>query len=129
MVGNYDIARPSGAVLEYTLYALAVMCRKIGLGPTTINFHRDYAQKTCPGLMVTREWFLPLLAEVAYWSAGLPSDETAQDAGTLVEKARWWVEEWTRWNERGYAMRARDIQLSLIDLMYRAERAAKGAGV
>ena len=61
-------------------------------------------------------------------SPPLPEDEAATDAGTLCEKARWWMEEWTREHERGNLARAEDIQYSLIKLLYRAEDAAKEAG-
>ena len=62
----------------------------------------------------------------------LPSDETATDVGTLLEKVRWFQEEAVRQlqdldvDRRSYAMQ---IMYDLIDredgLLYRAERAAK----
>lgn len=55
----------------------------------------------------------------------LPDDETATDAATLMEKVRWWFEEYTRQLEMGEQERARAIRYSLIDLMYRAEQAIK----
>ena len=53
------------------------------------------------------------------------TDETIDNAALLVNKSRWWIEEWTRWYEAGHTGRAREIQLSLISLMYQAEQAAK----
>ncbi|GAH70199.1 unnamed protein product, partial [marine sediment metagenome] len=55
----------------------------------------------------------------------LPNDETATDAVTLAEKTRWWLEELIRQIEAGHEARARAIRYSLVDLMYRLERAVK----
>lgn len=55
----------------------------------------------------------------------LPGDETATDAATLMEKVRWWFEEYTRQLEMGEEQRARTIRYGLIDLMYRVEEAIK----
>lgn len=124
MVGNYDQVKPSGAVLEYTLWALKILYNRLGVDWRGLYFHRDYAAKTCPGSVVTKEWVLQQLGAVMGFSDGLPSEELATDAKTLVNKARWWVEEWVRWSEAGYGIRAHELQLSLIALMYRAENAA-----
>lgn len=51
----------------------------------------------------------------------LPESETTTDPATIVEKARWWVEESTREVEAGRYDRARAILVSLANLMYRAE--------
>lgn len=56
--------------------------------------------------------------------APLPNDETATDAATLAEKARWWLEELIRQLEKGEAERTRAIGYSLVKLMYRLEEAA-----
>lgn len=55
----------------------------------------------------------------------LPNDETATDAATLAEKARWWLEELVRQLYGGDAERARAILSSLVDLMYRLEEATR----
>ncbi len=55
----------------------------------------------------------------------LPNDETATDAAMLMQKVRWWFEQYTREVEKGNKERARLIRYSLIDLMYRAEQALK----
>lgn len=54
---------------------------------------------------------------------GLPTDETATDAKTLVQKARWWLEEEQRQREAGNTGYAERIRLALIQLLYRAENA------
>ncbi len=56
---------------------------------------------------------------------GLPEDETATDPATLVEKARYWLEEMQRAIEADRVQRANDIRLSLIKLLYRAEAVLK----
>jgi len=61
MVGNYDAVRPTGAVLENTLAALATLFQALGLSPQGLRFHRDVSTKTCPGLAVTKEWIIPLI--------------------------------------------------------------------
>ena len=55
----------------------------------------------------------------------LPGDETATDAATLMEKCRWWWEQYIRELEAGNLDRARLIRYSLVDLLYRAEQAVK----
>lgn len=52
---------------------------------------------------------------------GLPMDETATDAKTLVQKSTWWLEEMQRQFEADKLDYANRIRLSLIQLMYRAE--------
>ncbi len=54
---------------------------------------------------------------------GLPMDETATDAKTLVQKCRWWAENYQRQMEAGNTAYAQRIWLSLIQLLYRAENA------
>ncbi len=60
----------------------------------------------------------------------LPENETATDATTLAEKARWWLEEYARQLEAGNGGRADDILYSLIrldgGLLYRLENTLKG---
>lgn len=59
MVGDYDRARPSGAVWHYTRIVLASLSRKLAIPPERlIAFHRDYSTKTCPGRAVTKEWVI-----------------------------------------------------------------------
>lgn len=129
MVANGNERLPVQMVLENTLFALAVMFRRMGLNWRDLWFHRDVSTSECPGNLVTREWFMPKLAVVMGLADGLPmeevTDETIDNVALLVNKSRWWMEEWTRWYEAGHTGRAREIQLSLISLMYEAEQSAK----
>jgi N-acetyl-anhydromuramyl-L-alanine amidase AmpD len=66
MVGDYDLARPSGAIWENTKAVLGGLSRRLGIPPRRlISFHRDYTnQKSCPGWAVTKEW---VFGEVDAW--------------------------------------------------------------
>lgn len=61
MVGNYDYELPSGAILENTIVALGILHERLGLDPRHLNFHRDFATKSCPGRAVQKEWIIPLV--------------------------------------------------------------------
>lgn len=69
MVGDYDRARPSGALWENVKAVLGGLSRRLNIAPQQlISFHRDYTnQKSCPGWAVTKEW---VFGEVAAWLAG-----------------------------------------------------------
>jgi N-acetyl-anhydromuramyl-L-alanine amidase AmpD len=66
MVGDYDAARPSGAVWEATKAVLGGLSRRLGIAPRQLlAFHRDFTnQKSCPGWAVTRDW---VVGEVDAW--------------------------------------------------------------
>jgi len=53
MVGNFDKEDPE-LCLPQAVRVLAVCCRVLGLGPEDIYFHRDFANKTCPGTKISR---------------------------------------------------------------------------
>jgi hypothetical protein len=126
MVGDYDLERPSGAVLENARAALSILCRRLGISPDALLFHRDVSAKTCPGAAVTKDWIIPL---VESWAMPperepLPEDERGEPP-LLAEKARWWLEEMQRQYEASNLERAQAIRLSLITLLYRLEGALK----
>ena len=123
MVGNYNEAKPSGAVLELTLWALKLMFNKVKLDWQQLLFHRDDEATSCPGTAISKDWFLDKLGLVVGLWEGLPNEETATDAKMLVQKSRAWMEEWERTDAEGMAIRAHEIRLSLIQLLYRAENA------
>jgi len=80
MVGNYDTSRPTGPVLSNTLAGIASLFRHLKLNPDTdLMFHRDVSTTHCPGLAVTKPWFVALLkAEIAHQDeAERPSYEWA----------------------------------------------------
>ena len=66
MVGNYDNALPSGAILENSIIALGILSERFGLSVTDLGFHRDFSTKTCPGLTVQKAWIIP---QVTAWVA------------------------------------------------------------
>lgn len=57
MVGNYDAARPSGAVWDYARAVMGELSKRLGIAPRQlIYFHRDFSTKSCPGWAVTKDW-------------------------------------------------------------------------
>ncbi|HNP71037.1 MAG TPA: N-acetylmuramoyl-L-alanine amidase [Kouleothrix sp.] len=68
MVGNYDSARPSGAVWENAKAVMGGIAKRLAIAPRQlISFHRDYTnQKSCPGWAVTKDW---VFGEVDAWLA------------------------------------------------------------
>ncbi|MBC7255607.1 MAG: N-acetylmuramoyl-L-alanine amidase [Chloroflexi bacterium] len=59
MVGNYDQALPTGAVLENTIAVLGILHDRLGLDPKKLAFHRDFSTKSCPGWAVKKGWIIP----------------------------------------------------------------------
>lgn len=113
---------------------MATLLQAGGHGIEALSKHNDYASTQCPGDALTASWgwFVgtvqeEIVARTAPARELLPEDETARDPATLADKARWWHEELAREIQAGNEQRARDILMSLIELMYRLERALKGA--
>ena len=129
MVGNYQNNRPSGEVLEYTIWLLMVCCKQFGVAVEDIHFHRDanvvYPDQAtdCPGKAVTKEWMLPKVRAIMLAWDGVPTDETMTDPKILVQKSRAWQEELTRALEAGRPLRALDISRAETVLLSRAEDA------
>jgi hypothetical protein len=117
MVGDYDRALPGGNTWANTKAVLRVLLRVLGL--REVLFHRDYADKSCPGSAVTKEWVRAELGP-------LPEHETATDPAVVAEKARWWLEEAQRMIETGDLEAAQRFNKSLIVLLYRLEKMLKG---
>lgn len=68
MVGDYDLARPTGAVWEATKAVLGGLSRRLNIPiEKLLAFHRDYSPKSCPGWAVTKEW---VIGEVNAWLKG-----------------------------------------------------------
>ncbi|MHB0859428.1 MAG: peptidoglycan recognition protein family protein [Anaerolineae bacterium] len=59
MVGDFDEQLPDGPTLRNTIVALGVMHERLGLDIRSLNFHRDYSTKTCPGRAVNKSWIIP----------------------------------------------------------------------
>lgn len=71
MVGDYDNARPSGAVWEHALAILGGLALRLKLPPAQLlKFHRDYSTKTCPGRAVTPTW---VVGEIEAWMKRNPT--------------------------------------------------------
>ncbi len=68
VLGDYDSESPStGRGLTCWMHAALVtadLLRWLDLGAEAVNFHRDdpRTSKTCPGRLVTREWFLNMVS-------------------------------------------------------------------
>lgn len=120
MVGNYDLELPSGQTWESTKLVLTALMETLGIAE--VEFHRDFAAKTCPGSRVTKEW---VRGELFPSTGTLPEHEQGEP-DVLAEKARWWLEEMQREHEHGHLERAEEIRLSLIRLLYRLEDTLKG---
>ncbi|MBC7235280.1 MAG: N-acetylmuramoyl-L-alanine amidase [Chloroflexi bacterium] len=77
MVGDYDLVRPSGSILENSIVALGILHERLGLDIRRLNFHRDFSNKSCPGWAVTKEWIIPLVEEwIAAYRQGQHQDQT-----------------------------------------------------
>lgn len=114
LVWNGDEAVPSGATWENAKVVLRTLLETLDI--PALEFHRDYAAKTCPGTKVTKEW---VNAQILPPAGDLPEHETSTDAVVLSDKVRWWLEEEQRMREAGNDTRADAIRLSLIKLLYR----------
>ncbi len=72
LVGDYDRARPSGAIWEGAKAVLGGISKRVGIAPRQlISFHRDYTNlKSCCGWAVTKDW---VFGEVDAWLANRPA--------------------------------------------------------
>jgi N-acetylmuramoyl-L-alanine amidase CwlA len=82
MVGNYDQARPTGAIWDATKAIIGGLSRKLGIAPKDfIFFHREYNKnKSCPGWAITKEW---VIAETDAWLKNQGSAPVAIPAGVI----------------------------------------------
>lgn len=94
-----------------------------GAYPKWRSFEVDGAQAEELGRYVLADGGDVVVPPVPQPHEGLPTDETATDAKTLVQKSRWWLEEMQRQHEAGNTAYAERIRLALIQLLYRAEAA------
>ncbi|MBC7289020.1 MAG: N-acetylmuramoyl-L-alanine amidase [Armatimonadetes bacterium] len=53
MIGNFDVEDPE-LCLPLACQVMAIVCRVFGFGPGQIYFHRNFQDKSCPGLKVHR---------------------------------------------------------------------------
>ncbi len=52
LVGNFDVEDPWANGLGTACLCLAACCEAYNLGPHNIHFHREFADKTCPGTRI-----------------------------------------------------------------------------
>lgn len=52
MIGNFDYESMPKAELLSTIQVIAVLLDALGYDETALHFHREYAQKSCPGNLV-----------------------------------------------------------------------------
>lgn len=73
MVGDYDLVKPSGAILNNTLSAIKSLMIRLNLKNDNILFHNQFSTKTCPGAAVTKEWLFKELEN--YGKPALPIND------------------------------------------------------
>ena len=73
VVGDYDAEVWSGMTKTNALGAISTLIKGLGIVQSDIYFHRDVAQKSCPGWAITKAW---LFAEL-----GLAGATTSGPAG------------------------------------------------
>ncbi|MFX0559987.1 N-acetylmuramoyl-L-alanine amidase [Tepidibacillus infernus] len=66
MIGNFDKGQEvlEGKQLDSILGAVNIMLDHLNLTTVDIVFHREYANKTCPGSGITKDWFI---AQINKW--------------------------------------------------------------
>ena len=62
MIGNFDYETLSKAQLLSTIKVISIMLETLGLDSRALHFHREYAQKSCPGNLISLETFRRLVA-------------------------------------------------------------------
>jgi len=98
MLGNYDKGRDDPApVLPTTARVVAAICRRYELKASDVYFHRDFADKTCPGTGIDRGAFRELVVqagEVIHEGEGDSAAAVRDDLGfrLFLEDGEDWVE-------------------------------------
>ncbi|MFA5378590.1 MAG: peptidoglycan recognition family protein [Dehalococcoidia bacterium] len=119
MVLNGDVSLPNGEMWENCKIVLRTLLETLGI--PALEYHRDFAAKTCPGIKVTKTWVTNQL----FPSQGLPENEPSMNPAIIAEKCRWWQEEVQRMIEAGNLQAASRMNKSLIVLLYRLEKILK----
>lgn len=63
IVGDYDLVTWSGKTKENAISAIKSLLSVLNLSFENIYFHRESANKSCPGLAITKEWLKKQLDE------------------------------------------------------------------
>ncbi len=81
MIGNFDIGndRWDGAQREAAVMAVALVQKLHRLPPSSLQFHHDVSQKSCPGTSINRQ---DVLAEVEAAHARVPAIPASRNQGT-----------------------------------------------
>ncbi len=60
-IGNFDEEDPRRNGLSTGVEVVAVLLWRFGLDEKAVNFHRDYAQKSCPGRLLRKQLYRGLV--------------------------------------------------------------------
>ena len=58
VVGEYDTKVWSGKTKDNAVAAIKILMDNLNIDFEEVKYHSDYSKKTCPGLMITRDWLL-----------------------------------------------------------------------
>ena len=86
LLGNYDAEDPWANSLSFACEVMAKCCSHYDLKPRQVYFHRDFANKSCPGLRIERREVRQLVEKIL---AGQTISPTEPD---VDEWAQPWVE-------------------------------------
>jgi N-acetylmuramoyl-L-alanine amidase len=56
-IGNYDETEPPKEMLKAGVRLVTWLCKEYGISPFHIYGHRDFARKTCPGILFNIDLF------------------------------------------------------------------------
>ena len=118
LIGDYDRELPSGEALANMVVVLNTLLDVLAI--RTVEFHRDFSTKSCPGRAITKEWLGEQLA------GELPHQLVSQDPAVIAQKGRFWAEVVQRAIEGKDLAQADRINRSNIQLLYRLEGILKG---
>ena len=85
VLGNYDAGHDDPAqITKAAARVTALLCKRYSLGPQDVYFHRDFANKTCPGTAIDRAAFR---AQVAANIVVMPAAGDATRDVLVIEHA------------------------------------------
>ena len=94
MIGNYDRGHDDPTVIAPSAaQVMALLCLRYQLTERDVNFHRDFANKSCPGSAVARCWIRGLVANAIARHQTPPPDETEDDEPDTDRSVRYFVED------------------------------------
>ena len=81
LIGNYDAEDPT-PFLPLTAEVVRAICDRFNLGAGAIRFHREFADKTCPGLRIHQGTFRDMVFDAGGGSD--PDDDTVPAVPSLA---------------------------------------------